>query len=218
MNIDLHLHTTYSYQGEIGHKLSDSILDMQELPKLCAARGLDGIVITDHMTCEAGNQALQKIRDEHPNILFLRGMEYHSNKGHLLVFGITNDDVCRKFGKYGPAQEVIDYVGELGGICIPSHPYVQGYTHTLGDGVYELRGIAAVEAINGQLGLSENSLAQVAAAQLQLPGTGGSDAHDNAAVGKVYTKFDVDIRSMEDLIAAIRHKQCKAARVLLPQS
>ena len=45
MKIDLHLHTQFSYQGEIGHQPSDSVISLENLPALARQKGLGGLVI-----------------------------------------------------------------------------------------------------------------------------------------------------------------------------
>lgn len=223
MKLDLHFHTEYSYQGEVGHKESDSCIAMSDVPALARLRGLDGIVITDHMTVEAGKEEFQKVQEQNPDITLLRGMEYHSDHGHLLLYSIENDDVCRKFGKYGPAQPVIDFVNAQGGVIVPSHPYKQGYTYELSDRLFQLKGIAALEVLNGNLPDEVNVLAQQAAENLHLPGTGGSDTHtpihrslfSSSFQRNVYTIFSKDIQNMAQLVAAIREGSVRPAESVL---
>ncbi|MDP6772063.1 MAG: hypothetical protein QF704_15275, partial [Anaerolineales bacterium] len=152
MKIDLHMHTTHSYQGKVGKKtMSDSSIRMEDIPILARAAGLDGIVITDHMTLEAGGGEFLRVQSEYPDFLLLRGMEYHTDHSHILLFGIKDDSVCKIFGKYGPVQEAIDYVIAQGGIVVPSHPYQQGYSFEMCDHIFNLRGLTALEIENGQM-------------------------------------------------------------------
>lgn len=212
MKIDLHVHTVFSYRGEIGRKESDSVIRIEELPKVARSVGLDGIIITDHMTMEAGQEVFNQVQVKNPHFLLFRGMEYHSDHGHLLLYGITDDDVCREFGKYGQVQKVIDFVQSRGGIVIPSHPYKEGYTYGLGDKVFNLRGVAALEAINGSLPDHLNAKAQEAAKKLSLPGVGGSDSHYAGHLGLVYTSFEGRISSMEDLLEELRKGRYHAVK------
>ncbi|MBW3013324.1 ADP-ribosylglycohydrolase family protein [Candidatus Woesearchaeota archaeon] len=177
--------------------------------------GLDGIAITEHMSFEASESA-----DNASALLsfpVIRGAEYHTDKGHFLIFGIDSDEVFRKFGKYGPAQEIIDFVVEKGGVAIPSHPYKKDYTKKLCDDIYNIRNISAVEVLNGQLSDEDNKKGQEAAAKLDLPGTGGSDAHCPGEVGVFFTEFENPVRTIEELVAEIKKGKFKArnGRVLL---
>ncbi|MBD3259689.1 PHP domain-containing protein [Candidatus Woesearchaeota archaeon] len=204
--IDLHTHTKFGR-------------DCQMTPAEAVARakeiGLDGIAFTEHMTFE-GSKPAEKIGELHHFPVF-RGAEYHSDKGHILLFGIENDEVVEKFGKYGPMQSVIDFVNSAGGVAIPSHPYKIGYTHKLCDDIYDLKGISAVEVLNGRLREGKNKKARDAAYELGLPGTGGSDAHSPIEIGGFFTEFPDSIRTTEELVAAIKKGKFRArdGRVLL---
>jgi predicted metal-dependent phosphoesterase TrpH len=204
MKIDLHVHTNYSYQGKIGNKPSDSIMSIEEIPQIANSKGLDGVVITDHMTHEAGRDIFERTKKDNPDFLLLRGMEYHSDHGHLLLYGITDDSVCKLFKKYGPIQKVINYVNSIGGIVIPSHPYQEGYSYKLCDYLFELKEIAALETVNAHLEPKLNEKAQKAARKLNLRGTGGSDAHHPLEIGGVYTSFNTPIHSERELLTALR--------------
>lgn len=208
MKIDLHVHTEFSYRGEVARGPTDSTIRMEEIPNLVRRAGLDGAVITDHMTCEAGQDSFRRIQFDNPDLLLLRGMEYSSDHGHLLLYGVSNDNVCRTFGKCGPAQKVIDYVNSNGGIVVPAHPYESGYTYNMGDKTFSLKGLAAVESMNGHLDDEANYLGHLAAQRMRLPETGGSDAHFPFDFGKKYTLFDNIVGSDKDLIALIKSKGC----------
>ncbi len=204
MRFDLHTHTVFSYQGDVSDRESDSSIQMEDLPYLIRTSGLDGLVLTDHMTMEAGNDEFRRVKEANHDVVMLRGMEYHSDHSHLLLFGIDDDEVCRRFGMYGPAQEVIDFVNSQGGVVVPAHPYQKNYTHNLGDKVFNLNGLTALETINGALPEQLNVKAQIAAMVMRLPGTGGSDAHWNGKVGQVYTEFSNPVHSMDDLVRELK--------------
>lgn len=218
MKLDLHFHTEYSYQGEVGHKESDSCIAMSDVPAMARQRGLDGIVITDHMTVEAGREEFQKVQEKNKDILLLRGMEYHSDHGHLLLYGIKDDEVSRIFGMYGPAQPVINFVNGQGGAAVPSHVYKIGYKFALCDRVFQLKDLAALEVLNGNLPEEVNAWAQQAAEKLHLPGTGGSDAHvPDISAGSLgvhrntHTVFPKRVQDIASLVAALRKDRVYAA-------
>ena len=210
MRIDLHCHTTFSYQGRVAQQPSDSVIEIEEIPLIAKEQGLDGVVITDHMTLEAGGHLVEQTKRKHLDFLLLRGMEYHSDQGHLLIYGISDDSVCHRFGKYGPIQEVINYVNSVGGCVVPSHPFISGYTHCLQEKVFTLNGLTALEVINGQLDERTNQKAAQAAKKLGLPGTGGSDSHHPSAIGSVYTVFPNKITSLAELITQLKSGNYRA--------
>jgi len=204
--LDLHVHTFFGRDcSMIPHQAVERAKEI----------GLDGIAFTEHMVFEEGKPA-EKVGRE-LNFPVFRGAEYHSDKGHVLLFGIESDEVFKKFGKYGPIQKVIDFVVENGGVAIPSHPYKVGYTHQLCEDVFNLENISGLEVLNGQLSEKDNKKAKAASIKMDLPGSGGSDAHFPSAVGRFFTEFTVPIKTIEDLVEAIKKGQFRArdGRVLL---
>ena len=191
MKIDTHLHTIYS---------RDSAIKPQDLVDAAIAKGLDGVVVTEHWSYKA-SKPLEKLKLPEGFVL-LRGMEYHTDSGHLLIYGIA-DDIFD--GEYLPIHQVIDAVNARGGVAVPSHPYKVGYTHQLCDKVFELRGkIPAIETVNGCMPVKVNDMAETARMKLGVGGMGGSDAHFIEEVGCAYTEFESEIRTMADLLREIR--------------
>ena len=45
---------------------------------------------------------------------------------------------------------------------------------------------------------------------MNIPGVGGSDAHEPAEVGHVATEFEKKITNLEDLIAELKAGRCRA--------
>ena len=52
--------------------------------------------------------------------------------------------------------------------------------------------------------LKENTFSLTVSQNLGMPGTGADDAHEIKDLGKTATYFDADIRTEEDLIAALK--------------
>jgi hypothetical protein len=101
--------------------------------------------------------------------------------------------------------EVVRVVNGLGGVVIPTHPY-RG-VNSVGDMVRALPGICAIEGHNGCNLRHLNALALKAAAAMDLPFTGGSDAHDAGEVGSCYTllSHEVTYENLLDLLRAGRY-------------
>ena len=204
MKLDMHLHTQFSFQGDVDRRPTDSTIRLTEIPEILRQKGLDGAVITDHMTIEAGNDEFESVKKDNPDIVLLRGMEYGSDMGHLLLYGIDNDDVCREFGAYGPAQDVINFVQKQGGAVVIPHPYISGYTKIMKDNIFTLQDFFAVETKNGQCSDRINDLGEVAALSLGLPQTGGSDAHHPFHIGQTYTDFINPVFTISDLVQELQ--------------
>lgn len=201
MWIDTHCHTKYSY---------DNWLEPLDLIRRAKALGLDGVCITEHYSYEASEPVEQIGRDE--GLLILRGVEIATDRGHLLAYGVE-DDGWNRWGRdsYLPLNEVIERINELGGICVPAHPFREVGLASLLDGLLELGGIAAVESHNGSNSSSDNDLAISASAHMDLPTLGGSDCHKTVAVGRCATEFTQAVHDMASFIAAVKAGACRGA-------
>src|SRR5206468_6648353 len=109
-NIDLHSHSFFS---------GDGVSSPEDLIAAARAKGLHGLAITDHNTCDAVNYLLEKglMRlDGQPvdSFLVLPGVEVTTADGHLLCIGAE-----LPYLKGKPAREVCDMIHERGGLAIP---------------------------------------------------------------------------------------------------
>src|SRR5689334_4498363 len=114
LNIDLHTHSFFS---------GDGVSSPEDLIAAARAKGLSGIAITDHNTCDAVNYLLEKglmRTDGTPvnDFLVVPGVEVTTADGHLLCIGAE-----LPYLKGKPAREVCDIVHQRGGLAIPPHPY-----------------------------------------------------------------------------------------------
>lgn len=188
--IDLHVHSWFS---------GDSDASPETLVQQAIRTGLDGIAFTEHYSYGASEEA-EELRERYGGeIMIFRGVEFSAAEGHCLVFGVDTD---KGFPRDAPMAEVVRMVNSRGGVVIPSHPY-RGM-NSVGDAVRSLPGICAVEGYNGCNSRPLNARALEAAAALNLPFTGGSDAHEAADVGSCYTLFSgqVTYDSFLDLLRA----------------
>jgi hypothetical protein len=64
--------------------------------------------------------------------------------------------------------------------------------------------IDAVEILNGKVTEKENNFAAKVASGLNLPGTGGSDAHEIYEVGRYATRFSDQIKNAGDFLHALK--------------
>lgn len=201
MWIDTHCHTKYSY---------DNWLEPLALIRRARELGLDGVVITEHYSYEASRPVEEIARGE--GILLLRGVEISTDKGHLLAYGIE-DDSWNIWGRdnWLSLPAVIERILELGGICVPAHPFREMGACSLLEDILDLDGIAAVETHNGNNQEADNDLAIKAAGHMALPSLGGSDCHKVAAVGKCATEFLQPVTDMASFIDAIRAGACRGS-------
>jgi len=113
-NFDLHTHSFFS---------GDGVSSPEDLIAGAKAKGLHGIAMTDHNTCDAVTYMLEKglMRiDGQPveGFLVLPGVEVTTADGHLLCIGAE-----LPFMKGKPAREVCEVIHQRGGLAIPPHPY-----------------------------------------------------------------------------------------------
>ncbi|MFH0822200.1 MAG: PHP domain-containing protein [Pseudomonadota bacterium] len=196
MIIDLHCHSIYS---------RDNHLDPQDLIDRAVELGLDGVCFTEHYSVQA---SLPVTRLMFPHgFLVLRGVEISTDCGHLLAYGLK-DDSWNKWGtnSHLVLGKVIETVHCLGGVCVPAHPF-RGW-ESMGERVFNVVGLDAVETYNGGNDYDRNLLAVSAAEELSIPSIGGSDCHRVDQVGRAYTYFRNNVSDMDGLVGEIKAGRC----------
>ena len=199
--IDIHIHTKFS--GDNYTEPEETVLHAIEI-------NLQGIAFTEHYSYEASEHA-ERLREKYKDrIMIFRGVEFSAAEGHCLVFGVNTDKLSIK---NAPVEEVIKAVNGSGGIVIPSHPFRGG--NSLGDNIELIRGFSAIEGYNGYSHHSQNTKAVEAAKRLQIPYTGGSDAHEAKEVGACFTEFydEVTFDNFLDLLKAGNYKGVDTRKV-----
>lgn len=203
MILDLHLHSERSDDSRAPVEQYLKILQRKR-----AERPLDGIVLTEHRQFDP-TRDFRDLEDKY-GFLILNAAEVETDYGHVLVYGV-NADMLRRFDFTNvrlPAQEVITEVERMGGIALPCHPG----RPTVGLCVhYEqrgpLEGVVAVEALNGGSKKGEDARTQELIDQYGYAAFGGSDSHLVTFVGICATEFDDRIRTMEDLVTALKSRR-----------
>lgn len=173
--LDMHVHTKYS---------GDNDAEPEDVLEVAIAKGLDGIVFTEHYSYEA-SWYVEELSEKYRNVISIfRAVEFSSAQGHCLIFGLNTDNLLKH---HADIHEVIAVVRMHGGVVIPSHPY-RGY-NSLGHVLKTTEGFSAIEGYNGCNMHGMNEQAVLVAKELNLPFTGGSDAHRPEDVGSCYTLF-----------------------------
>jgi len=67
-----------------------------------------------------------------------------------------------------------------------------------------LKMVHALEVLNGKVTRRENEFAGKVVEGLEMPATGGSDAHDVVGVGKYATCFETPIANEKELVEALK--------------
>ena len=177
--IDLHVHSKFS--GDTDSEPEETVLH-------AIKAGLQGIAFTEHYSFEVSAFADVLRHKYKGKIMVFRGVEFSSAEGHCLVFGVNTD---RMSIKNGSLHDIIPLVNEKGGVVIPTHPF-RG-SNSIGERIRDLEGLCAIEGHNGYAHHYQNAKAVRTAEELNLPYTGGSDAHQSHEVGACYTEFRHDV-------------------------
>lgn len=193
-SFDLHLHTHYS---------ADACGSPEAMVEAAKRRGLSGIAITDHNTCDAVAYLTRKgwIREDGVAVdgfLIIPGVEVSTAEGHLLCLGTVLPNM-----KGRPARDVVAAVKERGGIAVAPHPYDR-FRAGIREEVLDDLDLAALETFNAAVSLRRfNEHAAVYAARRGLAATAGSDAHHASAAGISSTAYELAGLSVPDLLRAI---------------
>ncbi len=188
MIFDMHMHQN--------RHSSDSKMDIYEGIEYAKSIGLDGICITDHD--DLGLRPLADKLSEESGIRIIVGVEIYTLDGDLLCYGIDEMPEERL-----SAQETIDFVHKRGGACIAAHPYRHN-RRGLEETLFEVNGLSAIEGYNGRTKTADNLRAVMTAKSMNLPITGGSDAHTVEEIGGFVTVFDQLIENENDFIEQLK--------------
>ena len=164
MFLDMHMHElTYS---------KDSFLTLDEIVTIAKEKGLNGICITDHDDMGLRDFAAEYTKKTGFPIFV--GIEFYSLQGDILAFGIDHYPDHRI-----DAQDFIDMVHKQGGITISAHPF-RNNRRGLEENLNTLKGIDAIEVLNGSTLPDATIIAAKYANKLKLATTGGSDCPSNS--------------------------------------
>ncbi|NJO83777.1 MAG: hypothetical protein HC828_13920, partial [Blastochloris sp.] len=186
--VELHSHTVWS---------RDCVVQPERVMKLCEARHIDKIAITDHNTAEG---ALRLHRDLPDRVIV--GEEIMTTKGELLGYFMQETIPAGL-----TPQETIRRLREQGAVISVSHPFDRlrkGAWHEA-----DLREIVdqvdAIEIFNARCLYPEDNRRALAFAQEHhLVGTAGSDAHCRIEYGRAYLRMPAfyDAQSFKDALHA----------------
>jgi predicted metal-dependent phosphoesterase TrpH len=208
--LDLHTHT------DVGSP--DSTTTRADVASVTSGiTSLHGLVLTEHVR-RWSDEAIAELPGDG---LFFNEREFDTHEGHILVLGAPS--VTRA----ASVPQLRELVLEVGGLMILAHPF-RFYPSTLSllyprawhePGEWPPERLAehplfdlvdAVEAWNYRATPAQNELAEACARVRGLPIVAGSDSHSAEAIGRYATEFDDEIRTVEEMMAAIRGGRCRA--------
>jgi len=185
INVDLHVHTTYSFDSSIQPKTIVEQLYVHPFIK--------AVAITDHNRVE-GYIKVKQLASAYPDILIIPGVEIATFDGDLIVLGVAELP-----SQPWTVENVIDFAKERGGIVIVAHPY---RAYGLGD-LAKNYDVDAIEVLNGALSSQLNKMAENLAKEMGLPGVAGSDAHNADELWSVYTEVQAS-SDIDEILKSIK--------------
>jgi len=193
--LDLHVHSWFS---------GDATASPDTLVRHARERGLDGIAITDHGTCNAYEYCLEHglaTRDAHAvdGFLVVPGVEIYAREGHVLCIGTLLEE--RWNGR--SLSDVVRETTKRGGVAIPAHPFDRWRAGVGRKGLDSVAELAAVETFNPASSRGANAKARHYASERDIAAIAGSDAHHASAVGVCWTEFALDELSVSAVVNAI---------------
>jgi hypothetical protein len=186
---DLHVHSNYS---------RDSMITPKDLVYYAKKRGLTAVAVTDHNQIEGS----LKIAKE-TNFLIIPGMEVSSGDGHIVALNVK-ELIPRGLS----AGETVDRIHKAGGVAVAVHPYAW-FKGSLTSHVREAK-FDAVETLNASAFPFNRCKrkAETLAQELNLPRTGGTDAHFAPTIGYGYTAIDSEA-TVDAIVQAIVEEKCE---------
>jgi len=193
--IDLHTHSFFS---------ADGISDPVEMIEWGRRNGLDGLVLTDHDTCEGvdylrGRGLVNPEGQAVDGFLVIPGQEVTTREGHVLVAGWEPPP-----SRGIPCAELLPMVHEAGGMAIAAHPFDfarSGVGRAILD-QYEFDALEVFNAASWHPGL--NRKARIYGEAHGMIMTAGSDAHHPDPIGCARQVVEAEELSVSGIVEALR--------------
>lgn len=189
---DLHLHSTFSADGEMGPG---------DLVRTAVAKGLDGIALTDHNSMRGVKEATEEAR-KFEGFLVIPGMEVSSKEGHIIALGVKAPVASGL-----EVAETVERIRAAGALPVASHPF-RRFTGIGEDCIRSAR-FEALEVLNGRSPSRKNLRACRLALDLGLGLSAGSDGHRTSEVGRCYVVTEEDPVTADGLLEMMRKKRVR---------
>ncbi len=167
-------------------------MTLKDIIKTAKIKDLDGIALLDHNTLDGYFESQRLDTD----LIIVPGMEISTHSGHIIALGIEEEIEPRL-----SVAATIRKIREKGGISIASHP--RRFWSGLGEKQIRTNDWDAIEGLNGRSLKWNNRRAQKMAEELDLPVTGGSDAHRLKRIGEAFTILE-NVENWEDVIQEVK--------------
>lgn len=178
-NIDFHVHTNRSMDG---------VSSLEDLIASAKAKGLNGLVVTDHNLCT-------DVRDyQESDFLVIPGCEISTQIGHITALFIKKEIPIEELwkGQLPSLEETISVIHEYGGLAIIAHPFQKAsrtYTER------QMRLVDGIEIYNARACFKNkkaNQMAHELAEKYNCIKLAGSDGHSKHEVGNAYVAVEAE--------------------------
>ncbi len=177
INIDLHIHTNYSFDGKVP---IDKVVDIAK------SKGLNGIAITDHNTIEGGLKLKDKMRNN--GFILIVGEEIKTKEGEITALFLS-----KNIPQGLSPEETIERIKLQNGLVIIPHPFCRFRKSKLKTESL-MRIIDAVDIIeifnSRNIFNTDNKKAYALAKEHNKAMAVGSDGHLGYEYGRSYVKMD----------------------------
>ncbi len=207
MLLDLHTHSIKSDDGRAKVENYCQWITTKNVP-------IDGFVLTEHRQFDSESDYSELASKF--GLTILKASEVETEYGHVLVFGVNSEleaafDFSNTHLSLKMVLEMSEAHGAVAAPCHPGRPKVGMFAHTDTLGIPE--GVKIVEIYNGGSRDQEDQIAISNADKLGYGGIGGSDSHIVSHIGRCATRFNNDISTMDDLVAALKAGEFEAVNL-----
>lgn len=193
MLIDLHVHTCAS---------TCSQLPLDKIISNAAARGLNGVCITDHHSVDALHHIVPG-RQSNGLQVFV-GQEYSTRHGDFLIFGPQSPLPTGL-----TVKQLMANVAQQNGVAVAAHPFRP--QRAVSEFIIREGLCRIVESVNGRNSAVANCKVKQWRRRYNLIECAGSDAHTIEELGRAKTRFTIPIHTTDDLIHALKNGLCAPA-------
>jgi predicted metal-dependent phosphoesterase TrpH len=166
MKIDLHIHSSYSPDGNISP---------EDIVKIARRKGLNGVAVTDHDTVRGGLEAKKYETDD---FIVIVGAEIRTDRGEVIGLFLSKEIQSTGF------KDVVIEIKAQGGLVVVPHPFDGMRRSAFRITDKEASFVDAIEGYNARCILPMyNRRAVTFARKHNLPVVAGSDAHHANEIG-----------------------------------
>lgn len=170
----------------------------------CRDAGLDAVVVADRLSTHRLDDYLDAL--EAVGVAGFAGVELPLDRGVVVAIPRKDDEAFRG-QRWGTtpwsAKRIASDLGDFDGVLVASHPYLREGGGAMGDKIYFLKGLSAVQTRVGRGELSWDAMADRAADKKRLTRVGSSSGAMKH-IGAAATAVPGEVGDQAALVDALR--------------